>query len=118
MDVEALLKSELSSYEATSWTGGIGGTEITLYAKPLTSKDISSVRRNFPDFMTSPSPAGMIHLIMSKASDADENRVFTPKHRPLLERLKTTLIGEIFTTLFADQLDEDDDEQFGDRVEK
>lgn len=118
MDIEAALKAELASYDHTEWSGEIGGQPITLCAKPLSSADITAVRRKHPDFTTQPTPSGMIMLIMRKSVDGDGNRVFTPKHGPLFERLKTTVVTDIFNDLFGSQFEDDDDETSEERVKK
>lgn len=107
MNIESLLKKEIASYGLNEWTGEIGGEEVTLYSKPLSPADNARVLKKYPNFNTSMEFAGMVEYIIIKAVDADGNRVFTEKHRPFLSRFNQTKIGEIFNTLFGDQLDED-----------
>jgi len=119
MDITAALKSEIGSYSSSQWTGQIGGEEVTLYSKPITPKDISLVTRYQSDFVSSPSPAGMVELIIHKAEDENGSKVFSRgKHLVFLQRMRTNLIGEIFTGLFGDSFEVDADEELDDRVKK
>jgi hypothetical protein len=119
VDLNALLKAEIGSYDNNEWTGEIGGTEVTLYARPLTPKDVQMVRKKFPDFMEAPEPAAMVNIICSKALDENDNKAFIiGKDGPLLNNIKVSKIGEIFAGLFGDQFDDlDDFGNDGDKLE-
>lgn len=114
MDIEGALRSEIGGYEKSSWTGEIGGMEVTLHATPITARDVERVRRKFGEAITT--PAAMAEMISIKATDEHGKQVFGPKLRPLLDRLRTTVIGGMFEGLFGDQLEEETDEGFEDRV--
>ncbi len=111
MDISALLKNEVSSYKSNQWTGLLGGQEVTLYAKPMSPADNARVLKKYPNFNNSMEFSGMVEYIIIKATDADGNRVFSEKERPLLMRFDQTKIGEIFNALFGDQLDDDDEKR-------
>ena len=60
---------------------------------------------------------GMVDLIILKAKDpADGLRAFDKGDKPILMKLATDKVGEIFAALFGKQLVEDDDEKFEARV--
>jgi hypothetical protein len=107
MDLAQLLKDEVGGYEKRSWTGSLGGTEVTLYATPLTPADFDKVLRKFPTFMTQTQPAGMALLIASKVTDEDGNRLLQDGQDILFRRLDVTVVGDIFGSLFGADLDED-----------
>lgn len=112
---DALLE-EAKSYKDTEWKGNLGSLEVTLSARPLTPADMSAIARVHPNFTTSPSMDGMIDLIILKARDPDGNRAFDKGDKMLLSKLNTNKIGEIFKALFGNQMTEDDEEAFEERV--
>jgi len=111
MDIRALLKEEIASYEANEWTGEIAGQQITLYAKPMSPADNARVLRKYPNFNNTFEFGGMVEYLILKATDADGKRVFSEQDRPLLMRLNQTKIGEMFNALFDDQVVEDEQEK-------
>lgn len=119
MDFDALLKAEVSGYEEKTWTGELGGTMVTLTAKPLTPADLQFVERKFKGFTSAPTPEGMVELIIRKARSNDAQAFIHGKHAALLNRVHMNKIGEIFGALFGDQVtSEEDDEKFEARVGK
>lgn len=111
MDFLELCKKEIADAATTSWSGDLGGQEVTLYAKPLTPADNEIVLQKYPSFNTRFDMGGMCLYIARKAEDSEGNRVFDPvaKSLPLLKRMGQDKIGEIFEGLFKDQLDESDE---------
>lgn len=119
MNFDELLKEEISGYEDRSWTGKIGSTDVTLTAKPLTPADLQFVERKFRGFMSSPTPEGMIALIVRKAQSQGSQAFVAGKHEVLLNRVHMNKIGEIFGALFGDQIVSDEgDDKFEARVGK
>lgn len=112
------LKNEISSYVGASWSGELGGQQITLTATPLSAKDMTFIRRQHPDFQVNPSLAGMIDLIMLKAHDVDGVKAFDLTDKPFLLRVSATKVGEIFGGLFGDQFEPDDEDGFEERKKK
>jgi hypothetical protein len=111
------LLEEVKSYTDTEWTGALGKREITLVAKPITPADMTIISRAHPDFGRSPSMEGMVDLIIHKARDpADNQKAFDRGDKPLVMKLGTDKIAEIFTALFGKQMVEDSDEEFEDRM--
>lgn len=107
MDLAQLIKDEIGSYEKRSWTGSLGGQEVTLYATPLTPLDFDKVLRKFPNFMTQTQPAGMALLIASKVMDEDGTLLLKPGQDVLFRSMDVTVVGDIFGSLFGADLDED-----------
>ncbi len=106
-DMTDILKEEISSYELREWSGTLGGVETKLYSKPLSPFDVKIVRKKFPDFMSSPEPSAMVNIICRKALDKNDNKAFVlNKHAPLMERMKASIIAEIFSDLFGDDFEE------------
>lgn len=112
------LKNEISSYVDASWSGELGGQQITLTAAPLSTKDMTFIRRQHPDFQVNPSLAGMIDLIMLKAHDVDGVKAFDLTDKPFLLRVSATKVGEIFGGLFGGQFEPDDEDGFEERKKK
>lgn len=111
------LMNEVKSYRETEWFGKLGSKEVTLSARPLTPADITTISRNHPNFLQSMSLEGMVDLIILKAHDAtDGQKAFDRGDKPLLMKIETTRVGEIFQALFGSQLKEDDEEKFEERV--
>ncbi len=111
-----LLLAEAKSYEDTKWTGMLGPKEVTLFSRPLNGADMSAITRAHPDFMKTFSMDGMVDLIIMKARAANGEKAFDKGNRPMLMKLRTDKIGEIFSALYGNQIAEDDDEKFEARV--
>lgn len=112
MDMMALLKAQVeadSDALATSKVT-IGGAEVTLMASALTGQDMAFARRKQADFMSNPSLETMVDLIIRKAKLPDGNSAFTLEHKPMLTRLKVSLVSGIFSDLFGDSLSFDQTE--------
>lgn len=109
------LKAEISSYAGSSWTGELGGQQITLTATPITPKDMSVIRRTHPDFQTNPSLPGMLDLIILKARDDSGEAAFDLTDKPFLMRISASKVGEIFGGLFGSQFEAEDEQGFEDR---
>lgn len=113
-----LIEAEVASYDNTSWTGKLGGEDVTLVSLPLTSSDMVRITKKYPAFMSSPNLEGMVDLIILKARDKNGEKAFDLIDRPVLMRVATSKIGEIFGTLFAEQITEDTEENHEARIKK
>lgn len=112
---DALIE-EAKSYKDTEWKGTLGTLEVTLAARPITPADMSAIARAHPDFARSPTMDGMIDLIILKAREPDGSRSFDKGDKPLLTKVGTNKVGEIFSALFGNQMVEDTEEEFEERV--
>lgn len=110
------LKAEIASYDDSDWTGELGGEIITLLAKPLTPADFTKIGRKHPDFGHRPSLEGMVDMLIMKTHDDTGSLAFDKGDKPLMMRVGTTKIGDIFHTLFGSQLDDYGDEEHEDAV--
>lgn len=109
-DIDKLLQAEIAGAAETEWRGTLGGTELVLRAKPICPAEIAIVERKFPDFSTKGGAGGMVAMIILKARDENGNKVFQSKHQDVLARVSIDKIGDIFKTLFGDQVTGIDDE--------
>ncbi len=120
MNIDELLQAEVAQANADlrEWSGELGGQDVTIYSKPLCPRDFDYLKKKgHPDFTISPSVSGMVEMIAYKAQDENGAKMFKPnKHVPLLLRVSTKKIGEVFSGLFGDDMESEDDEAFEERV--
>lgn len=116
MNLSNALKAEIASYDDAEWTGTLGGQSVTLSARPLTSADITVISRKHPTFTQAPSLEGMVDLLIMKAQSPDGSQAFSKADKPLMMRLSTDKIGEIFGELFGSQMDEYGEEEHEEAV--
>jgi hypothetical protein len=112
MDISELLKAEVreAGEERGSWTGKIGGHEITIYASALTPGDMEYVNRKHPGFESQPTQPGFVELICRKAVHEDGSKVFAPgRDKPLLMRMKSEKIASIVSGLFGNDFADETD---------
>lgn len=121
-DWEKLIESEAGSYGLAEWTGTLGGQEVTLYSKPVTSADITRIqKKGYPDFPNVITPSAMVEMICLKATDAAGQKPLRNVKiiKRMQELLRPAKISEIASALFEDALEIDEtDEEFEARVEK
>jgi hypothetical protein len=110
------IRDEISSYGETEWKGTLGKREITLTSRPITPADMQRISRAHPRFTSEPTLEGMIDLIILKVTDENGERAFDRGDKPMMMRMGSNKIGEIFAALYATQLVQDDDESFEERV--
>jgi hypothetical protein len=106
MDILALLEAEVGGYARNSADFEIGGQTVKVYAKPMTPADLTEVSRKHPGFSSAPTPAGMITMLIRKATDEDGKRMFTLLHQELLNAVKVDKLGALFSALFGEQMDD------------
>lgn len=109
MDMKAILAAEIESYPTKTWTGKLGGQDVTLHARPISANDVAKVRKVSPDFPFSFDPVGMAEAIALKATDAEGQLVFDAHTVTILKRLRSGVVSDIFMTLFSDALETDED---------
>lgn len=106
------LKAELASITETTAEFEVNGRKVTLVAKPLTPADMTEITKRHRDFVSNPNMEGMIDLLIRKARiDGQSTKAFDAADKPFLMKLPTTKIGDLFTTLFGEQLEKDADEE-------
>jgi hypothetical protein len=120
VDFSALIREEAqtTSNNRNEWSGEIGGTEVTIYAKPLCPADFDYVgKRGYRDFAVSPSMGGMVELIARKAETESGTKCFKPNSDvAVMKRWGNEKIGSIFAALFGDDLEPETEEQYEARV--
>ena len=117
MDMMALLRAQVEAEAEIFATSTIvlGGVEITLTSTALTGQDMTFARKKQADFMSNPSMETMVDLLIRKAKLASGGgAAFDLTHKPMLLRLKTSLVSGVFSDLFGDQLVTDDPEEEAD----
>jgi hypothetical protein len=70
------------------------GEGVTIYATPLTAKDLSALTRRHKGFMSSPSAEAMVDMIILKAENADGEKFFTKDDKMKLMRLPADQISD------------------------
>ena len=120
VDFNALIQQEVQSQheDRGEWSGSLGGQDVTIYAKPLCAADHEYVaKRGHRDFLVNPTIAGMVEMLARKAEDENGNKIFKPNRDvPVLKRLGQDKIGDIFRSLFGDQVEPETADQFEERV--
>ena len=103
VDINALLKAELSAKPKFEATFTLGGTEITAYSGPVTPFDMITVGNDYPGFEQNPTQGGLVELLIHKAVDENGKRIFAKgRDKPLLLLLPSTKVTEIVQALFGD----------------
>lgn len=121
MNIDELLIEEIraSNADRKSWTGTLGGTTVTMYAKPMCPADFEYVaKRGYRDFLANPTMGGMIEMIVRKAEHEDGKKMFPSPNKtvPLLSKIGNTKVASIFTELFSEDMVSETSDEFEERV--
>jgi len=115
-----LIRKEVaqSAQDRGTWTGELGGTTVTIYAKPLCPADHEYARKKgYPDFMSNMPMGAMVHLLARKAESEAGSPIFRPNADvPILNKMGQDKIAEIFGELFAGQMEGEDDAAHEERL--
>lgn len=98
--LESAIKSDSVEIEVPAW-------EETFYVSPLTVKELSTLQKKYPDFLTDGSVEAAVELIMMKAMNKNGEKAFTLEHKPLLLRQKATIIMQFYSAVVGTSLQED-----------
>lgn len=106
------LRTEIDEAENLTATFKLGGQEIPVAARPLTSSDFAAVNKNLPvNFQADPTQfEGQVDLLIRKTCIVDnegemtDEKAFTKADRPHLMRLKVDILSGMFRDLFGDQV--------------
>lgn len=74
---------------------------LAVHTGPLTCADVDKLQRKHKDFLSNPSVASMVDLIIMKAEDKDGEKLFTLEDKPFLMREPVTVISNIAGEMFA-----------------
>ena len=86
------------SIEVEEW--GEDGTPLQLYFGPVTGRDIDRVQRKHNDFLTNPTMASMVDMIIIKAEDTEGEKLFTIEDKQVLLGEPISTIGNVFGAVF------------------
>ena len=85
--------------EVVEW--GEDDAPLVLYVAALTCGDVDRLQRKHPGFLSSPTIAAMIDLIIMKAESKDGEKLFTLEDKPFLMRESVTLVSRVAGEMFA-----------------
>ena len=84
--------------EVEEW--GVDGSPLKIYYTTVTGSDIDKVQRQYKDFTTNPSIAGMVQMIIIKAQTEDGETMFTLDDKPTLMREPIGVLTNVFGCIF------------------
>ena len=86
--------------EVPEW--GDDGAPLQIYVYPITAGDLNKIQKKHKNFLGEQTIDGMVDLIILKAGDADDNRLFTLADKTHLMDEPLPLIADIAQQMFAD----------------
>lgn len=86
--------------EVPDW--GDDGAPLLLYVYPITAGDMNKIQKKHKNFLNEMTIDGMVDLIILKAGDADNNRLFTLADKTDLMDEPLPLISDIVAQMFGD----------------
>lgn len=92
-------QSKRKSFDVSEW--GEDDTPLTVYSGMLTCGDIDKLQRKHPNFMSNPTVAAMVDLIIMKAEDKDGEKLFTLEDKPILMRESVTVVSKVAGHMFS-----------------
>jgi len=81
---------------------GEDGQPLRIYAYPITAGDLKNIQRKHKNFLNEQTIDGMVDLIILKAGDADDNRLFTLEDKVYLMAEEIGVIAAIFAKMFGE----------------
>lgn len=98
-----LLRKEATTYDRRSVLVQLGGTDVTLYAAPLTGHDLDALMRRHPKFGEAPTLSAVCDLLIAKCETEAGDKAFDAADKPFLLKVGLGKINHIRATLFPDQ---------------
>jgi len=98
--LESAIKSDLIEIEVAAW-------DETFYVSPINAKEMITLQKKFPDFLTNSSMEAAVELIMMKAMNKNGEKAFTLEHKPLLLRQNFSIVLQFYAALVGTVLQED-----------
>jgi len=80
---------------------GDGNSPLQIFFSGVTGQDIDRVTRKHKDFLTNPSIASMVELIIIKAEDSQGEKLFTIEDKKVLLNEPLGLIADLFGEMFS-----------------
>ena len=96
--IAAKRQSNRSMIEVAEWGDD---APLAIYTGSLTCFDVDKLQRKHKDFMSNPTVAAMVDLLIMKAEDKDGEKLFTLEDKPFLMREPVTLISAIAGQMFS-----------------
>ena len=93
-------RKEARVIEVSEW--GDDGAPLQIYVYPITAGDLNRIQKKHKNFLNDMTIDGMVDLIILKAGDADDNRLFTVADKTHLMDEPLPLISNIAAEMFAD----------------
>jgi hypothetical protein len=92
-------QAKRKSFDVSEW--GEDEVPLTVYSGMLTCGDIDKLQRKHPNFMSNPTVAAMVDLIIMKAEDKDGEKLFTLEDKPILMRESVTVVSKVAGHMFS-----------------
>lgn len=90
---------ERKSTTVEEW--GDGDIPLQIFFGGITGQDIDRITRKHKDFLTNPTIASMVELIILKAEDSDGEKLFTIEDKMVLLKEPLVTIAELFGEMFS-----------------
>lgn len=81
---------------------GEDGSPLLIYVYPITAGDLNKIQKKHKNFLNDMTIDGMVDLIILKAGDADDNRLFSLADKTHLMDEPLPVISSIAAEMFAD----------------
>ena len=102
-------QKELSSIEVEEW--GEEGQPQTLFFSEVSARDMSKIQKKHADFINNPTMDAMVEMIILKCQTADGEKAFDIGDKPVLKRMGADKVTIMFTSLFSEQISENDEDE-------
>lgn len=87
-----------SHIEVSEW--GSEDSPLVIYYTKVTGSDIDKVSRKYKDFISNPTIAGMVEMIIIKSETSDGEKMFKIDDKPTLMREPITVLTNVFGSIF------------------
>lgn len=96
---------ERKHFDIAEW--GEDDAPLRIYFNDVSARDIEKVRSKHKDFLSNPSLAAMVDVIIMKAEDKDGKRLFTLEDKMVLMGEPVDVIATVFGAVFSSESIED-----------
>lgn len=93
--------------EVSEWADAIP----VIYVRPLSAGDVDKIQRKHKDFISNPTIAAMVDLIILKAEGKDGEKLFTLEDKPFLMGEDLKIISDLASEMFNDVVSAEDAEK-------
>jgi len=87
--------------EVMEW--GEDDAPLLIYYSDVSAREIEKVRSKHKDFLSNPSIAAMVEIIIMKAETQDGEKVFTLEDKPILMGEPVDVIANLFGSIFSSE---------------